>query len=72
MSQSLSLRAQCRKRAWEYLNPCVAAAAFMSLEQLQHLLVAHTTRAMIRLRASRNVCPSSNIRCIDMGIFSRE
>jgi hypothetical protein len=38
MSQSLSLRAQCRKRAWEYLNPCVAAAAFMSLEQLQQFV----------------------------------
>lgn len=35
---TLTLRQQTRKRAWEYINPCVAAVASMSLEQLQQFV----------------------------------
>lgn len=35
---TLTIRQQTRKRAWEYLNPCVAGVASMSLEQLQQFV----------------------------------
>ena len=38
---TLTIRQQTRKRAWEYLNPCVAGVASMSLEQLQQFVAWH-------------------------------
>jgi hypothetical protein len=35
---TLTLRQQCRKRAWQYLNPCVSAVASMTLEEMQRFV----------------------------------